>query len=100
MNSLVDLNLLFLLFAFAVSIIVVYTIIFILRKAYFTLSPKETAYFGTLLFVLGFLTSAYLSNDSLLEFAGVIVVFLIVIWFIIRGLYRHHISSGIEASNE
>lgn len=96
----IDLNLIFLVFAFAISLIVIYTVIFILRKAYFTLSPKETAYFATLMFVLGFLTASYLANNSILEFAGVIVVFLITLWWIIRGLYRRHIAQGVESQNE
>lgn len=99
-NITIDLNLVFLLFAFAVSLIVIYTVIFILRKAYFTLSPKETAFFGTLLFTLGFLTSSYLAGNSLLIFVGVIVILLITIWWIIRGLYRRHISKGVESTNE
>ena len=99
-NITIDLNLIFLLFAFAISLIVIYTVIFILRKAYFTLSPKETAFFAALMFVLGFLTSSYLAGNSILEFVGVIVVFLITLWWIIRGLYRRHISKGVESINE
>jgi len=96
MAGLVDLNLLFLLVAFAVSVIVVYTVIFILRKAYFSLSPKETAFFGVLMFILGFLTTSYLAGNAELEFAGAILVFLIVVWWILRGLYRRHLSKQME----
>lgn len=95
-----DLNLVFLLMAFGVSVIVIYTVIFILRKAYFTLSPKETAYFATLMFILGFEASAYLAGSSELEFAAFIVVLLLVGWWIIRGLYRRSLArkTGAEES--
>ncbi len=96
MAGLVDLNLLFLLVAFAVSVIVVLTVIFILRKAYFTLSPKESAFLSVLMFILGFLASSYLSGDAGLEFAGAILVILIVIWWILRGIYRRHLSKQME----
>jgi hypothetical protein len=41
-----------------------------------------------------------LAGNSILEFVGVIVVFLITLWWIIRGLYRRHISKGVESANE
>lgn len=79
----------FLLAALAVTLIVVYLVVLILRRWYFNLSPKETATFALVMFLMGFIVSSYLLSSVIYILAGSLVIFALFGWFVFRTLRRH-----------
>ena len=94
------LNISFLLTAFALAIAVVYMVVLIARRWYFNLSPKETASFALIMFLLGFLAASYLVGSMIQVFEASLVIFILFAWFIWRTmkrrtLHRQSVRAGV-----
>lgn len=97
------LNISFLLMAFAVAVAVVYMVVLVLRRWYFNLSPRETASFALIMFLLGFIVSAYLLGNFLYVLVPAIVLIAMFAWWIWRTTrrrtaYRNLAKSGVGVS--
>lgn len=97
------LNISFLLLAFAVGIAVVYMVVLILRRWYFNLSPKETASFALLMWLLGFVVASYLLGNLLYVFFSTLVIFTMFAWWAWRttrrnALHKQATKAGVGVS--
>ena len=81
-------NSMFLLAAFAIGLAVVYMVVLIMRRWYFNLSPRETASFALIMFLMGFISSSYLLGNLLQVFEGALVIFIMFAWFVWRSMKR------------
>ena len=101
------LNVSFLLTAFALATAVVYMVVLIARRWYFNLSPKETASFALVMFLLGFLAASYLVGSMMQVLEASLVIFIMFAWFIWRTLKRRSLHKqsaragvGVSSHNE
>ena len=97
------LNISFLLAAFATSLAVVYMVVLIMRRWYFNLSPRETATFALVMFLLGFMASSYLLGSLVQVFEAALVIFILFAWFIWRSmkrrsLHKQSVRAGVGVS--
>lgn len=92
------LNIMFLLAAFAVAAAVVYMVVLIMRRWYFNLSPKETASFALIMFLLGFIASSYLLGNLLQVFEAALVIFIMFAWFVWRSIKRRSLHKAAVRS--
>lgn len=89
------LNISFLLMAFAVATAVVYMVVLILRRWYFNLSPKETASFALIMFLLGFIVSAYLTGNFLYVLFPSLVLIGMFAWWMYRASKRRAVHRSL-----
>ncbi len=92
------LNVSFLLMALAVATAVVYMTVLILRRWYFNLSPKETASFALIMFLLGFIVSAYLLGDFLYVAAPGVLMIVMFVWWLWRTTRRRTVHRNMARS--
>ncbi len=86
-----DYSFIFLFVAFVIGIAVIYLTIIMIRKWYITFSPKETAYFGLIMFAVGWVLASYLLGSALQVLEGSVLVFFLFGLFIYRWYQRRTI---------
>lgn len=98
------LNISFLTVAFAIGAAVVYMVVLIMRRWYFNLSPKETAAFALIMFLMGFMVSAYLLGNYLYVLLPALLMFAMFGWWVWRtskrrSLHRQTVKAGMGADS-
>lgn len=98
------LNISFLTVAFAIGAAVIYMVVLIMRRWYFNLSPKETASFALIMFLMGFMVSAYLLGNYLYVLLPALVMFAMFGWWVWRvskrkSLHKQTVKAGMGADS-
>ena len=78
--------------AIVLAVAVVYLTILMLRKWYVTFSPKETAFFGLVMFSIGWVMEAYLLGNVIGVLEGSIIDFLFFGLFLYRWNERRIVN--------
>ena len=78
-------------------------VVLIARRWYFNLSPKETASFALVMFLLGFLAASYLVGSMIQVLEASLVIFIMFAWFIWRtmkrrSLHKQSVRAGVGVS--
>ncbi len=85
---------LFLFVTFVLAIAVIYLTIIMIRKWYITFSPKETAFFGLIMFSVGWTISSYLLGSALQTLEGSAAVLIIFGLFLYRWNQRRVVAKA------
>lgn len=86
-----DLSFILLFVSFVLVVAVIYLTIIMVRKWYITFSPKEMAFFGLIMFLVGWVISSYLLGSSLQIFEGSILILILFGVFVYRWYQRRTI---------
>jgi len=89
-----DYSYLFLFVTFVLAIAVIYLTIIMIRKWYITFSPKETAFFGLIMFSVGWTISSYLLGSALQVLEGSSAVLIIFGLFLYRWNQRRVVAKA------
>lgn len=79
-----DYSFLLLFLAIVLAVAVIYLTILMLKRWYVTFSPKETAFFGLIMFSIGWVLEAYLVGNAAGVLEGSVIDFLFFGLFIYR----------------
>lgn len=87
-----DYSFIFLFVSFILAISVVYLTILMVRRWYVTFSPKEMAFFGLIMFAVGWTISSYLLGSALQILEGSAVVLVLFGLFLYRWIQRRSVN--------
>jgi hypothetical protein len=87
----VDLTFILLFVSFVLVVAVIYLTVIMVRKWYITFSPKEMAFFGLVMFLMGWVISSYLLGSSLQIFEGSILILVLFAVFVYRWYQRRNL---------
>lgn len=79
-----DYSYIFLFVSFVLTIAVVYLTILMVRKWYITFSPKEMAFFGLIMFLIGWIIASYLLGNALQILEGSVLILVLFGYFVYK----------------
>lgn len=79
---------------FVLAIAVIYLSILMVRKWYVTFSPKEVAFFGIIMFSVGWTLSSYLLGNAMQIMEGSAVIIILFILFVYRWNQRRSLRKA------
>jgi energy-converting hydrogenase Eha subunit C len=82
--------------AFVFIVIVVYSIVLVLTRWYFNLSPKQIASFSLLMFLLGIMIESYLDLNIVHFFLSAITIFILVIFWLYKILKTRTVAKQMK----
>ena len=89
-------SLMFIVIAVVLVSVVIYSIVLVLTRWYFNLSPSQIAGFSLLMFLLGVMVESYLDLNNINFFISSIIIFVLVIIWMYRIFKTRTIAKQLK----
>ncbi len=89
-------SLMFIVIAVVLVSVVIYSIVLVLTRWYFSLSPSQIAGFSLLMFLLGVMVESYLDLNNINFFISSIIIFVLVIIWMYRIFKTRTIAKQLK----
>lgn len=89
-------SLIFIALAVVLITVAIYSVVLVLTRWYFNLSPTQIAGFSLLMFLLGILVESYLDKDNLSFFISFVMIMILSLFWLYRIVKIRNVRAQLK----